>query len=101
MGWERWGLGFVSVSVNCCCFFLFVSSKEIERLFLAFFFVILIFASLYAAGARINPDLLLCVFLPALLFESSFAMDVHQIKVSYLDDDHSLATAKLNGCMSS
>lgn len=41
------------------------------------------------------------MFLPALLFESSFAMDVHQIKVSYLDDDDSLATAKLNGCMSS
>ncbi|KAG7597045.1 Cation/H+ exchanger [Arabidopsis suecica] len=28
----------------------------------------------------INPDLLLAVFLPALLFESSFSMDVHQIK---------------------
>ncbi|PKI46824.1 hypothetical protein CRG98_032762 [Punica granatum] len=30
--------------------------------------------------AGINPDLLLAVFLPALLFESSFAMEVHQIK---------------------
>ncbi|XP_068662664.1 sodium/hydrogen exchanger 8 isoform X2 [Aristolochia californica] len=30
--------------------------------------------------ANINPDLLLCVFLPALLFESSFALEVHQIK---------------------
>nr|CAD20320.1 putative Na/H antiporter [Cymodocea nodosa] len=30
--------------------------------------------------ANINPDLLLGVFLPALLFESSFAMEVHQIK---------------------
>lgn len=30
--------------------------------------------------ANINPDLLLSVFLPALLFESSFAMEVHQIK---------------------
>ncbi|KAJ8635853.1 hypothetical protein MRB53_010120 [Persea americana] len=30
--------------------------------------------------ANINPDLLLAVFLPALLFESSFAMEVHQIK---------------------
>ncbi|KAF7020363.1 hypothetical protein CFC21_033476 [Triticum aestivum] len=36
------------------------------------------------AGIRIwsaiNPDLLLAVFLPALLFESSFSMEVHQIK---------------------
>ncbi|OAY77908.1 Sodium/hydrogen exchanger 7 [Ananas comosus] len=30
--------------------------------------------------ANINPNLLLAVFLPALLFESSFAMEVHQIK---------------------
>ncbi|XP_073024492.1 sodium/hydrogen exchanger 7-like isoform X7 [Primulina eburnea] len=30
--------------------------------------------------ADINPDLLLAVFLPALLFESSFLMEVHQIK---------------------
>ncbi|EHA8589907.1 putative Sodium/hydrogen exchanger 7 [Cocos nucifera] len=30
--------------------------------------------------ANINPVLLLSVFLPALLFESSFAMEVHQIK---------------------
>ncbi|XP_071926579.1 sodium/hydrogen exchanger 7-like isoform X5 [Coffea arabica] len=30
--------------------------------------------------ARIDPDLLLAVFLPALLFESSFLMEVHQIK---------------------
>ncbi|KAK8942058.1 Sodium/hydrogen exchanger 7 [Platanthera guangdongensis] len=30
--------------------------------------------------ANINPDLLLSVFLPALLFESSFSMEVHQIK---------------------
>lgn len=33
------------------------------------------------AGANINPDLLLAVFLPALLFESSFSMEIHQIKV--------------------
>lgn len=32
-------------------------------------------------GANINPELLLAVFLPALLFESSFLMEVHQIKV--------------------
>ncbi|KAJ7218247.1 hypothetical protein O6H91_Y470100 [Diphasiastrum complanatum] len=31
--------------------------------------------------ATINPNLILFVFLPALLFESSFAMDIHQIKV--------------------
>ncbi|TQD74358.1 hypothetical protein C1H46_040114 [Malus baccata] len=31
-------------------------------------------------GANIDPDLLLAVFLPALLFESSFSMEVHQIK---------------------
>ncbi|KAL5716355.1 Son of sevenless 1 [Ranunculus cassubicifolius] len=30
--------------------------------------------------AKINPDLLLAVFLPALLFESSFSMEVHHIK---------------------
>ncbi|KAK1263900.1 Sodium/hydrogen exchanger 7 [Acorus gramineus] len=30
--------------------------------------------------AHIDPSLLLSVFLPALLFESSFAMEVHQIK---------------------
>ncbi|XP_052205114.1 sodium/hydrogen exchanger 7-like [Diospyros lotus] len=30
--------------------------------------------------AQIDPDLLLAVFLPALLFESSFSMEVHQIK---------------------
>nr|ACF05808.1 Na+/H+ antiporter protein [Limonium gmelinii] len=29
---------------------------------------------------NINPDLLLAVFLPALLFESSFSMEIHQIK---------------------
>ncbi|MED6176857.1 Son of sevenless 1, partial [Stylosanthes scabra] len=30
--------------------------------------------------ADIDPELLLAVFLPALLFESSFSMEVHQIK---------------------
>ncbi|XP_057992366.1 sodium/hydrogen exchanger 8 isoform X3 [Hevea brasiliensis] len=30
--------------------------------------------------AHIDPDLLLAVFLPALLFESSFSMEMHQIK---------------------
>lgn len=35
----------------------------------------------FFAGAGINPDLILFVFLPALLFESSFAMHFHQIKV--------------------
>ncbi|XP_030959877.1 sodium/hydrogen exchanger 8 isoform X1 [Quercus lobata] len=30
--------------------------------------------------ANIDPDILLAVFLPALLFESSFSMEVHQIK---------------------
>nr|KYP61277.1 Sodium/hydrogen exchanger 8 [Cajanus cajan] len=30
--------------------------------------------------SEIDPDLLLAVFLPALLFESSFLMEVHQIK---------------------
>uniref|UniRef100_A0A0D9Y1X9 Cyclic nucleotide-binding domain-containing protein n=1 Tax=Leersia perrieri TaxID=77586 RepID=A0A0D9Y1X9_9ORYZ len=36
--------------------------------------------ALGSLGANINPDLLLAVFLPALLFESSFSMEVHQIK---------------------
>ncbi|RZC85742.1 hypothetical protein C5167_026414 [Papaver somniferum] len=31
-------------------------------------------------GASINPDLIFAVFLPALLFEISFLMEVHQIK---------------------
>lgn len=30
--------------------------------------------------ANIDPDLLLAVFLPALLFESAFSMEIHQIK---------------------
>ncbi|KAM3327714.1 hypothetical protein P3S68_033763 [Capsicum galapagoense] len=30
--------------------------------------------------ANINPDLLLAVFLPALLFKSAFSMEIHQIK---------------------
>ncbi|KAJ6738730.1 SODIUM/HYDROGEN EXCHANGER 8 [Salix koriyanagi] len=30
--------------------------------------------------AHIDPDLLLAIFLPALLFESSFSMEIHQIK---------------------
>ncbi|XP_019460039.1 PREDICTED: sodium/hydrogen exchanger 8 isoform X2 [Lupinus angustifolius] len=30
--------------------------------------------------SKIDPDLLLAVFLPALLFESSFSMEIHQIK---------------------
>ncbi|CAN4087562.1 unnamed protein product [Withania somnifera] len=30
--------------------------------------------------ANINPDLLLAIFLPALLFESIFSMEIHQIK---------------------
>ncbi|GER43354.1 sodium/hydrogen exchanger plant [Striga asiatica] len=33
--------------------------------------------------ADIDPDLLLAVFLPALLFESSFSMEVHQIKLFF------------------
>ncbi|KAE9450810.1 hypothetical protein C3L33_17290, partial [Rhododendron williamsianum] len=41
-----------------------------ERLAMAFVFV----------RANIDPNLLLAVFLPALLFESSFSMEVHQIK---------------------
>ncbi|KAM0854257.1 hypothetical protein ACQ4PT_050536 [Festuca glaucescens] len=32
--------------------------------------------------ANINPDLLLAAFLPALLFESAFSMDAHQIKMT-------------------
>nr|GLL41714.1 sodium/hydrogen exchanger 8 isoform X2 [Ipomoea trifida] len=33
--------------------------------------------------ANIDPDLLLAVFLPALLFESSFSMEMHQIKLTF------------------
>lgn len=32
-------------------------------------------------GGDINADLLLASFLPVLLFESTFSMDAHQIKV--------------------
>lgn len=34
--------------------------------------------------ASIDPNLILFVFLPALLFESSFAMDFHQIKRGFM-----------------
>ena len=47
------------------------SSKQVVCFMIGFLF----------AGAGINPDLILFVFLPALLFESSFAMHFHQIKV--------------------
>ncbi|KAG6399100.1 hypothetical protein SASPL_140574 [Salvia splendens] len=43
--------------------------------------LLLLGIGLGALGANINPELLLAVFLPALLFESSFLMEVHQIKV--------------------
>ncbi|XP_057996548.1 sodium/hydrogen exchanger 8 [Hevea brasiliensis] len=36
--------------------------------------------ALGSLGANIDPDILLAVFLPALLFESSFSMEMHQIK---------------------
>lgn len=39
------------------------------------------FPSHWHVGSEINPGLLLAVFLPALLFESSFSMEIHQIKV--------------------
>ncbi|KAI5663696.1 hypothetical protein M9H77_23019 [Catharanthus roseus] len=35
----------------------------------------------FCAGANTDHDLLLVVFLPALLFESSFSIEVHQIKI--------------------
>lgn len=44
------------------------------------------------AGAGINPDLILFVFLPALLFESSFAMHFHQIKVHVTETTGSSCT---------
>lgn len=34
-----------------------------------------------STGSTINPKLILFVFLPALLFESSFVMEIHQIMV--------------------
>jgi NhaP-type Na+/H+ or K+/H+ antiporter len=36
------------------------------------------------SGASIDPELLLAVFLPALLFESAFSMEIHQIKVRFV-----------------
>lgn len=38
------------------------------------------FSASIRVWANINPNLILFVFLPALLFESSFAMEIHQIK---------------------
>ncbi|VVA91333.1 unnamed protein product [Arabis nemorensis] len=45
--------------------------------------LLLIGIVLGSLGNGINLDLLLAVFLPALLFESSFSMDVHQIKLTF------------------
>lgn len=45
-------------------------------------FVVQFLIYLLFTGNEINPELLLAVFLPALLFESAFSMEVHQIKVS-------------------
>lgn len=36
-----------------------------------------------SAGSSINPDLFLAIFLPVLLFESAFSMEVHLIKVCF------------------
>ncbi|XVE74580.1 hypothetical protein DITRI_Ditri12bG0028700 [Diplodiscus trichospermus] len=42
--------------------------------------LLIIGVALGSLGNSIDPDLLLAVFLPALLFESAFSMEVHQIK---------------------
>lgn len=65
-------MGFVYVSclILSVCFSLL---QWCELFFLSFCY--------YCTGNEINPELLLAVFLPALLFESAFSMEVHQIKV--------------------
>ncbi len=40
------------------------------------------FLDLLAAGAMISPDLIIFAFLPALIFESAYAMDLHTFKKS-------------------
>lgn len=95
-GWER--LVTVSVFVSNILSHLefrkWLHQKEKNRLFNEVFgttFYIhyhlslsAIYRMCHVVGANIDPNLLLVVFLPALLFESSFLMEVHQIKVFYI-----------------
>lgn len=96
--WARLGMAFEFVSSKYIFVDIAVQHLSITGLidilwsysFTLFFFVHLEDSSekqlkcFYCAGANIDPDLLLAVFLPALLFESSFSMEVHQIKVPFL-----------------
>ncbi|XP_056165023.1 sodium/hydrogen exchanger 8-like isoform X1 [Syzygium oleosum] len=61
-------LGALGNAIRLCEFSLVIKHHQIQKGH-SFFF-----------GADIDPDLLLAVFLPPLLFESSFSMDSHQIK---------------------
>jgi hypothetical protein len=93
IGWERLGMEFVFVSSDSILvilkfiYFLLKENKlfSLKRAFRYYFNVrnFNLHFFLYA-GSEIDPELLLAVFLPALLFESSFSMEVHQIKVSFL-----------------
>jgi hypothetical protein len=88
-GWERLGMESVFVSSDSLVILKFMyfplQSFSLYRAFRHYFnlrnFNLHFF--LYV-GSEIDPELLLAVFLPALLFESSFSMEVHQIKVSFL-----------------
>lgn len=76
------GLGVLGDSIRMCKYELHipcVAVFEISRLLLLPCQCLT--DMLLRAGAKIDPNLILFVFLPALLFESSFAMDFHQIKV--------------------
>lgn len=86
------GLGKVGVGVRLCKFIIHwiqhlgcvcCRFDILEDLIVLF----IIIDAVNIAGANINPDLLLYVFLPALIFEGSFAMDYHQIKVHFLSDN--------------
>ncbi|KAM0854259.1 hypothetical protein ACQ4PT_050537 [Festuca glaucescens] len=56
--------------------------------------------ALGSLGANINPDLLLAAFLPALLFESAFSMDAHQIKFTFPYDWNLEISLLLGGLLS-
>lgn len=40
--------------------------------------------NLHFTGVHLNPNLILFIFLPPLLFESSSAMEIHQFKACFV-----------------
>lgn len=91
--WARLGMAFEFVSSKYIFVDIAVQHLSITGLIDILYFLFFVHLEdssekqlecFYCAGANIDPDLLLAVFLPALLFESSFSMEVHQIKVPFL-----------------